>query len=69
MLMIFLSLKTSSKERISFREWNSEEKEEQRRVKKGSSRLIIDETNLYENFIGHTQPLTEKQDPKKQDHL
>lgn len=67
MPMIFLSLKISSKKRISFREGNSEEKKS--RVKKGSSRLITDETNLYKELTGYIQPLTEKQDPKKQGHL
>ena len=67
MPMIFLSLKISSKKRIRFREGNSEEKKS--RVKKGSSRLITDETNLYKELTGHIQPLTEKQDPKKHGHL
>lgn len=67
MPMLFSSSKISSKKRIRFKEVNSEEKKS--RVKKGSSRLITDETNLYKNVTGHIQPLTEKQDPKKQGHL
>ena len=47
LMPMILSSKISSKKRIRFRAGNSEEKKS--RVKKGSSRLITDETNLYKN--------------------